>query len=185
MTTVTELKELFIKLGGDPEKVKGLQTDAEVIDLLKTTNLGIELPTTTTEDEGKILQVDSEGNWDKADAPIGLPEAASYDNGKTVFVTGNNTYMLDKIIKKISKTGNVVYGQTNSSIIAPELNGKTILRVEPKNGSSSNSECYIFKRNNENYYQIYVGATTSSNGKVEFVVAESSAEYTFDIYYID
>lgn len=92
MTTVTELKELFIKLGGDPEKVKGLQTDAEVIDLLKTTNLGIELPTTTTEDEGKILQVDSEGNWDKADAPIELPSATTEDEGKILQVDSEGSW---------------------------------------------------------------------------------------------
>ena len=62
MTTVTELKKLFIELGGNPEDLKGCQTDAQVISLLRSTTLGVELPVVTAEDDGKILKV-VDGKW--------------------------------------------------------------------------------------------------------------------------
>lgn len=213
MTTVTELKKLFIELGGNPEDLKGCQTDADVIKLLsEVVGSTIELPAVSDTDNGKVLKV-IEGAWGKGtDEALpevtaddngkvlkvvegawtkgtdeALPEVTADDNGKVLKVSGGAWTKggVPTVIKKISKTGTSSYGQTNSHIIAPELDGKTILRIESNGNSASNSECYILKRNDENFYEIYTGQTALSGGKLEFVVAQTSVEYTFDIYYID
>lgn len=62
MTTVTELKELYVKLGGKLSDVKDITTDAEMIDYIAKTNLGVELPAVTASDNGKALTV-AEGAW--------------------------------------------------------------------------------------------------------------------------
>lgn len=65
MTTVTELKKLFIELGGNPEDLKGCQTDADVIKLLsEVVGSTIELPAVSASDNGKVLKV-VEGAWGK------------------------------------------------------------------------------------------------------------------------
>lgn len=65
MTTVTELKELYVKLGGKLSDVKDITTDAEMIDFIAKTNLGVELPEVTSDDNGDVLTV-VEGAWTKA-----------------------------------------------------------------------------------------------------------------------
>ena len=73
MSTVTELKELYVKLGGKLSDVKGIQTDEEMIEKIAKTKLGIELPVVGTSDNGNLLAV-SGGTWGKAILSVSIDE---------------------------------------------------------------------------------------------------------------
>lgn len=80
MTTVTELKALYVKLGGNAADVANIQTDAEMIEKIKEVAIPAELPSVTSEDNGDVLGV-VEGEWAKMDAPSALPSVTAEDNG--------------------------------------------------------------------------------------------------------
>ena len=84
-TTVDELKTLYVKMGGSIEDVAHLQTDAELIDKIEDIAGQKELPSVTTDDNGKILAV-AEGTWGKATMPTELPSVTTDDNGKILAV---------------------------------------------------------------------------------------------------
>ena len=109
MTTVSELKTMYVKLGGDLADVENIQTDAEMRDKIEdimgskilpdaseaedgdvlTVDDGAwaigeipkELPTVTAEDEGDVLTVNAEGEWVNAEPVKELPTVTSEDNG--------------------------------------------------------------------------------------------------------
>lgn len=85
-TIVGELKDLFVKFGGDAADLTGNETTAEMIDALEKVyeDKGDTLPEVTADDNGKVLSV-VEGEWDKADASA-LPEVTADDNGDVLTV---------------------------------------------------------------------------------------------------
>lgn len=80
-TTVEALKDVYVELGGNIADVADIQTDADMIEALKTlVGSTIELPPVTSADNGDILKVVN-GAWDKAEADKELPAVTSEDNG--------------------------------------------------------------------------------------------------------
>lgn len=74
-TTVDALKDVYVELGGNIADVKDLQTDAEVIEALKTlVGSTIELPPVTVADNGDFLRVVN-GAWAKDTVPSAESEA--------------------------------------------------------------------------------------------------------------
>lgn len=64
MKTITDsLKKFYAKLGGDVSKLPSRTTSADLIDAMSDVYTDSELPAVTSADAGKILTVDSEGNW--------------------------------------------------------------------------------------------------------------------------
>ena len=93
MTTVTELKALYVKLGGDAADVATIQTDAEMIEKIKEVAIPAELPSVTSEDNGDVLGV-VEGAWAKMDAPAAPNEIVYYEAtqaSSAVMLSNNKT----------------------------------------------------------------------------------------------
>lgn len=96
MTNVEALKGVYVSLGGEltdtyPSIANGAPVSDYVIipDVISAISVkatgAIELPTTTTADNGKLLTV-VDGVWNKANAPAELPAVSATDNGDVLTV---------------------------------------------------------------------------------------------------
>lgn len=85
MTTVSELKTMYVKLGGDLADVENIQTDAEMIDKIEDIMGSKILPDASEAENGDILTVD-DGAWAVGEIPKELPTVTSDDNGDVLTV---------------------------------------------------------------------------------------------------
>ncbi len=122
MTTVTELKALYVKLGGNAADVATIQTDAEMIEKIKEVAIPAELPSVTSEDNGDVLGV-VEGAWAKMDAPSALPTVTSDDNGDVLTVVEG---AWAKATPSAGGGGYVIYDGSISSNTFTFSNSKTV-----------------------------------------------------------
>lgn len=81
------LAKLYLKLGGDPEKIKENKNVTDYLDdLADVFKSLIELPIVNSTDNGKVLKVIS-GKWDKGEITKELPTVSNTDNGKILAVS--------------------------------------------------------------------------------------------------
>ena len=85
MTTVSELKTMYVKLGGDLADVENIQTDAEMIDKIEDIMGSKILPDASEAKNGDVLTVD-DGAWTVGTIPKELPTVTSEDNGDVLTV---------------------------------------------------------------------------------------------------
>ena len=72
MTTVAALKALYVALGGDADTVADMVIIPDVISAIATlvsSGLPGALPAVAKTDEGKVLMVDSDGEWSVENLP--------------------------------------------------------------------------------------------------------------------
>lgn len=128
MTTVSELKTMYVKLGGNLADVENIQTDAEMIDKIEdimgskilpdaseaedgdvlTVDDGAwaigeipkELPTVTSDDNGDVLTV-VEGEWAKASVPTELPTVTAEDEGDVLTVNASGEWTNAEPVKEL------------------------------------------------------------------------------------
>lgn len=96
-TTVEALKEIYVSLGGELtdtyDDIAGGVAVGDYVTIPDVSNAiaqraasaGIELPSVTSSDNGKLLTVVN-GKWNKANAPKELPAVTSTDNGDILTV---------------------------------------------------------------------------------------------------
>lgn len=137
MTTVTELKALYVKLGGNAADVALIQTDAEMIEKIKEVAIPAELPSVTSEDNGDVLTV-VEGAWAKAEpaTPTSeLPTVTSDDNGDVLTVVegawakatpSENVIIFEGTATNVDSTITLSNNKTNADIATAYNNGKIV-----------------------------------------------------------
>ena len=74
MTTVSELKTMYVKLGGDLADVENIQTDAEMIDKIEDIMGSKILPDASEAEDGDFLRVVG-GAWVASTVPEAESEA--------------------------------------------------------------------------------------------------------------
>ena len=86
------LKQVYTALGGNDDEVLDMSTNTELIQEIAgvATGGGSSLPSVTDADEGKVLTVDSSGEW-AAETPSGVPVVIIYpiDSEGTIAVSGD------------------------------------------------------------------------------------------------
>ena len=169
MSTVTELKKLFIELGGNPEDLKGCQTDADVIKLLsEVVGSTIELPAVSASDNGKVLKV-VEGAWGKGTDESAPKFVKFYENTletdtNQISIPVENEYSEIIILYGIDpETGESVTGErfpyTSTELIVG-LNNNTAKGVAPMN----KTDIAIIHITNiaDSLYEIKIGHATNN-----------------------
>lgn len=96
-TTTEELKKLYAKLGGTDPNIPKASTPGEVLNGINELELGGDkLPVVTEADNGKALGV-KQGQWDKMDVDIELPDVTSEDAGKVLMVNDEGNWAKDDL----------------------------------------------------------------------------------------
>lgn len=108
------LAKLYLKLGGDPEKIKENKNVTDYLDdLADVFKSLIELPIVNSTDNDKVLKVIN-GKWDKAPIQKELPGTTAYDDGK---------------VFGISSTGLIIKQYIFNNRITARLNRSDVLTV--------------------------------------------------------
>lgn len=82
---------------------------AELSDMVKNLQLngtGSGLPEVDTTDEGKVLTVNSEGEWDAEDIPSELPEVTSAEAGEVLMVGDDGEWETAEIVVELPDIAN-------------------------------------------------------------------------------
>lgn len=198
-TTVKSLQDVYVELGGSltdtyEEIANGVPvsdyvTNPDVIEAIaQIAGKTVELPKTTSADNGKLLVVNEDGDWDKGDAPEELPEVTASDNGsvlsvvdgawakglkikkKQVTVNGGSTVLNFKVNDSNSDIGKMVivgYALTSESVALLPSSGSTVT-LSTTNSSGMGT------------YGIGVSATLMGT-QTTF----PTGTYTLDVYYIE
>ena len=168
MTTVTELKALYVKLGGNAADVATIQTDAEMIEKIKEVAIPAELPSVTSEDNGDVLTV-VDGAWAKAEAGSSLPDVTAEDNGDILGVVEGAWAKMD------APSGGAkieIFGITSSGSGVTLKNSKTVGDILDSIaagnvvyiGANGETDLYSFTSSNGTnlvFYRIYPNNATN------------------------
>lgn len=189
MTTVTELKELYVKLGGKLSDVKDITTDAEMIDYIAKTNLGVELPEVTADDNGDVLAV-VEGAWAKSDAPTELPAVTASDNGKALTVAEGAWSAGGVTVKKVTVSANTGAEPTGKLIV--NIGDYSTLNIIGICVSSDDMEAITPMATGTGTLTIsqlvaYGGGTWNRNVYLDLAQGSFNANvnYSINLYYVD
>lgn len=94
------LAKLYLKLGGDPDKIKENKNVTDYLDDLGDVFKSlIELPIVNSTDNDKILKVIN-GKWDKALIQKELPDTTAYDEGKVFGISPSGSIIKQYIFNK-------------------------------------------------------------------------------------
>lgn len=155
MTTVTELKELYVKLGGSLADVENIQTDAEMIDFIAKTNLGVELPEVTASDNGDVLTV-VEGAWTKA-VPVKEVKKA------TIPTTATATTTFDTALSE-------------KNIVGISISQTEAVKILDSSGANLSIDLK---------YLLTSGGVLETNVTFTSNKAFTATTFVFDVYYVD
>lgn len=163
MTTVTELKALYVKLGGNAADVATIQTDAEMIEKIKEVAIPAELPSVTSEDNGDVLTV-VDGAWGKAEAGSSLPDVTAEDNGDVLTVVegawakatpSENVEIFEGTASNVDSTITLSNNKTNADIATAYSNGKIVEILIRQTGNNEIIMHYQLGRKSGNDFKFF------------------------------
>jgi hypothetical protein len=169
-TIVGELKDLYVKYGGNLADLKGNETTAEMLDAIEQImNTGGGLPEVTADDNGKVLSVVN-GEWNKADAPAELPAVTSDDNGKVLAVAngawgkadasgGNNDFVVTYTDNNVTVTADKTFAEIVAAIEAD----KTVKAKYYDNNSNADYYFNLIQYGNGNFAMFSCAYATTDN----------------------
>lgn len=162
------LAKLYLKLGGDPEKIKENKNVTDYLDdLADVFKSLIELPVVSSTDNGKVLKVIS-GKWGKGEITKELPTVSNTDNGKILAVS-NGVWSKSDIPSNI-----VIFEGTISSSNFQLSNNKKISDIKT---ALSDGKTVILKGDiNHRYPLYYLSNYYPDNDDIRF--SRSCLEYS-------
>lgn len=212
-TTVEALKEIYVSLGGELtdtyDDIAGGIAVGDYVTIPDVSNAiaqraasaGIELPSVTSSDNGKVLSVVS-GKWNKADAPKELPTVTASDNGDVLTVvegawakaaSGSERVIFEAELNMTN------FGESTTTATSDEIkeaidNGKVPMFIAKNKGAFASDQggkwftlgAYIYNTNSgsisADFYCLYPSTNTCSILKIAFYKSGSTDNVTFTRY---